>query len=160
MKEFRYLKNVTTLELRRPEDCAGCGRCVEVCPHQVFELVGKQVRIVDRDACMECGACPRNCPVTVITVDAGVGCAAGLIAEWLNERNVKGLSGACCSRSHPESALGSGPFRSLMPEDVGEAKVRHTGPGRPPTGFPAEAFPAERDHNHVIAQGLPSAPFP
>ena len=97
MKEFRYLKNVTTLDLRRPEGCAGCGRCVEVCPHQVFELVGKQVRIVDRDACMECGACARNCPVSVITVDAGVGCAAGLIAEWLRERNVKGLSNACCS---------------------------------------------------------------
>jgi len=35
MKEFRYLKNATTLEFR-PEGCAGCGRCVEVCPHQGF----------------------------------------------------------------------------------------------------------------------------
>lgn len=97
MKEFRYLKNVATLELR-PEGCAGCGRCVEVCPHQVFELTGKQVRIVDRDACMECGACARNCPVAAIKVDAGVGCAAGLIHEWFRERNVKALGGgACCS---------------------------------------------------------------
>ncbi len=96
MKEFRYLKNATTLEFR-PEGCAGCGRCVEVCPHQVFELAGKRVRMVDRDACMECGACARNCPLAVIKVDAGVGCAAGLIAEWFRERNVKGLSGACCS---------------------------------------------------------------
>jgi len=45
MKQFRYLKNVTTLELS-PEGCAGCGRCVDVCPHQVFELAGKQARIV------------------------------------------------------------------------------------------------------------------
>ena len=96
MKQFRYLKNVATLELR-PEGCAGCGRCVEVCPHQVFELAGKQVRIVDRDACMECGACARNCPTAAIEVDAGVGCASGLINEWLRERNLIGSGGACCS---------------------------------------------------------------
>ena len=96
MKQFRYLKNVTTLELR-PEGCAGCGRCVEVCPHQVFELAGKQVRIVDRDACMECGACARNCPLAVIKVDAGVGCASGLINEWLMERNLRKPGSACCT---------------------------------------------------------------
>jgi NAD-dependent dihydropyrimidine dehydrogenase PreA subunit len=96
MREFRYLKNVTTLELS-PEGCAGCGRCVEVCPHQVFELAGKQAHIVDRDACMECGACARNCPLAVIKVDAGVGCASGLINEWFRERNIKGLGRACCS---------------------------------------------------------------
>ena len=96
MRRFRYLKNVTTLQLS-PEGCAGCGRCVEVCPHQVFELAAKRARIVDRDACMECGACARNCPLAVITVDAGVGCASGLINEWLRERNVKGSGKACCS---------------------------------------------------------------
>ena len=96
MKQFRYLKNVATLELS-PEGCAGCGRCVEVCPHQVFELAAKRARIVDRDACMECGACARNCPLAVISVDAGVGCASGLINEWLREWNVKGLGKSCCS---------------------------------------------------------------
>ena len=96
MKQFRYLKNATTLELS-PEGCARCGRCVEVCPHQVFELAGKQARIVDRDACMECGACARNCPLAVIKVDAGVGCASGLINEWLRERNLRRSGGACCS---------------------------------------------------------------
>lgn len=96
MREFRYLKNVTTLELRT-EGCAGCGRCVEVCPHQVLELAGKRVHIVDRDACMECGACARNCPLAVIKVDAGVGCASGLINEWFRERNLIKSGGACCS---------------------------------------------------------------
>lgn len=96
MKRFRYLENVTTLKLR-PEGCAGCGRCVEVCPHQVFALAGKQVHIVDRDACMECGACARNCPLAVIKVDAGVGCAAGLIREWLMEQNLVRSGNACCT---------------------------------------------------------------
>ena len=97
MKGFRYLKNVATLELDAGA-CIGCGRCLEVCPHQVFELDRQRARIVDLDACMECGACARNCPVTVLRVDAGVGCASGLINEWLRERNIRGLGGGeCCS---------------------------------------------------------------
>lgn len=96
MKRFRYIKNVATLKLR-PEGCVGCGRCVEVCPHQVLALAGKQVRVVDRDACMECGACARNCPLSVIEVDAGVGCAAGLIHEWFQDRTGRKSKGACCS---------------------------------------------------------------
>ena len=96
MRRFRYLQNVTTLELC-PDGCAGCGRCVEVCPHQVFALAGRQAHIVDRDACMECGACSRNCPLALINVNAGVGCASGLINEWLRERNLRRSGAACCS---------------------------------------------------------------
>ena len=96
MKKFRYLKNVVTLQLDRAA-CIGCGRCPEVCPHQVFVVADRKASIVDRDACMECGACALNCPVKAITVDAGVGCASGMINEWLRERNIKGVGGSCCS---------------------------------------------------------------
>ena len=96
MRGFRYLKNVTTLELDRLA-CTGCGLCVAVCPHQVFAISERRARIVDRDACMECGACARNCAAGAIGVDAGVGCASGLINEWLRERNIRGVGGECCS---------------------------------------------------------------
>lgn len=96
MKGFRYLENVATLELNR-DACIGCGRCVEVCPHQVFALSVRQAEIVDRDACMECGACALNCPATAITVDSGVGCASGLINEWLQDRKLRSARGGCCS---------------------------------------------------------------
>ena len=96
MKGFRYLGNVTTLKLEA-DTCVGCGRCVEVCPHQVFNLDEMKASIVDFDACMECGACRTNCPVAAIQVDAGVGCASGLIHEWLKERNLPGSGGGCCS---------------------------------------------------------------
>lgn len=96
MKGFRYLRNATTLELDESA-CIGCGRCLEVCPHQVFGLAGDRARIMDRDACMECGACRRNCPVNAISVDAGVGCASGLIGEWLWERKIRVSGGGCCS---------------------------------------------------------------
>ncbi len=94
MKHFTYLKNVTTLELKR-EDCIGCGRCIEVCPHSVFRPAGKQVEIEQRDLCMECGACAVNCPVAAIRVDAGVGCASGLITEWLRSLKLPSNSGGC-----------------------------------------------------------------
>ena len=96
MKGFSYLRDATTLELRE-SDCIGCGRCLEVCPHQVFEPAGNRVRITDRDACMECGACALNCPTKAISVDAGVGCATGLINEWLREKKLRVPGGSCCS---------------------------------------------------------------
>ena len=93
---FRYLENVVTLALNL-ETCIGCGRCLEVCPHQVFTRDGKKVRLADRDACMECGACALNCPVAALKVDSGVGCATGLINEWFRERNLRAPgSGGCC----------------------------------------------------------------
>lgn len=96
MKGFRYLENVATLKLDQPT-CIGCGRCLEVCPHQVFELVLKKAAVRDLDACMECGACALNCPVKAISVDAGVGCASGMINEWLQERKLRVPGGNCCS---------------------------------------------------------------
>ncbi len=96
MKGFQYLKNVTTLKLDQIA-CTGCGRCVEVCPHQVFALSGKWAHIIDPDDCMECGACAMNCAAAAITVDAGVGCATGLINEWLRELRVRKTAGDCCS---------------------------------------------------------------
>jgi len=97
MKGFRYLKNVATLQLD-PSVCVGCGRCTEVCPHQVFNMAGKKADIIDRDACMECGACALNCPVKAISVASGVGCASGMINEWLQERKLGKIgSGSCCS---------------------------------------------------------------
>jgi NAD-dependent dihydropyrimidine dehydrogenase PreA subunit len=95
MKGFRYLRNVATLELDR-ERCSGCGTCLEVCPHQVFALEERKARIVALDSCMECGACARNCPAGALRVDAGVGCAAGLITEWLRERKIRAVGSDCC----------------------------------------------------------------
>jgi NAD-dependent dihydropyrimidine dehydrogenase PreA subunit len=95
VRRFRYLSNVATLELDQAL-CTGCGRCFEVCPHQVFEIEKRLARVIDQDACMECGACARNCPVTAIRVDAGVGCATGIINEWLRDRNFGGKGGSCC----------------------------------------------------------------
>lgn len=96
MQGFAYLTNVATLEFDQ-DACVGCGMCVAVCPHQVFTLQGAKAEIRNFDACMECGACAVNCPAGAIDVDSGVGCASGLINEWLASiHGRKTGGGGCC----------------------------------------------------------------
>lgn len=78
----KYLKNVVTLKLNA-DRCTGCGRCIEVCPHNVFELKDKKAVMINRDFCIECGACEKNCPFYAIEVSPGVGCASAIIKGWL-----------------------------------------------------------------------------
>lgn len=73
-----YLEGVVTLGLDEAK-CNGCRMCVNVCPHGVFVMDQRRAKIVDRDSCMECGACARNCLMGAISVETGVGCAKALI---------------------------------------------------------------------------------
>jgi len=95
MEGFKYLRNVATLKMNS-DKCIGCGRCLEVCPHQVFAINNNKAKFINFDSCMECGACAKNCPTAALQVDSGVGCAAGLITEWLRDRRLLGVSGQCC----------------------------------------------------------------
>jgi NAD-dependent dihydropyrimidine dehydrogenase PreA subunit len=78
-----YLENtlVYTSEL-----CNGCGLCVDVCPHAVFEMEGRKAVLARPQACMECGACRLNCVKGAITVESGVGCANAMIRAALTGR--------------------------------------------------------------------------
>lgn len=97
MKDFRYLPGVTTLEYDA-ERCVGCQNCVTVCPHAVFAMNGEKAKLVDKDGCMECGACTLNCPTNAIQVTPGVGCAAYIISGWIHgkENASCGGDGGCC----------------------------------------------------------------
>ena len=93
---MRYLSNIVTLELDSGK-CTGCGMCVDVCPHAVFALEGRQAVISRKDNCMECGACVQNCAFGALSVDKGVGCAAAVINSMK-----KGGEPACgCSGDEP-----------------------------------------------------------
>jgi len=67
--------------------CTGCGRCLEVCPHEVFHRSkGKnsgKIEITNLDRCIECGACMMNCAFGALQVDTGVGCAAAVLNGML-----------------------------------------------------------------------------
>jgi len=96
---MKYLANVTTLQFFS-EKCTGCGRCVEVCPHGVFEMRDKRAAVTDRDRCMECGACALNCEFNAITVNTGVGCAAAIINSLIYggapSCDCSGTGNSCC----------------------------------------------------------------
>ncbi len=96
MENFRYLDNVTTLELDQAT-CNGCGTCEDVCPHHVFEVMQQKAKIMDKNGCMECGACATNCPVAAISVNPGVGCAAYIIQTWFKGKEQAACGGpGCC----------------------------------------------------------------
>ncbi len=95
-----YLKNVSTLEYDR-NSCTGCGMCIEVCPHNVFEREDGKVKILSKDRCMECGACMMNCAFDAIRVNKGVGCASAVINGVLKGTEPScgcsdGNSSGCC----------------------------------------------------------------
>ena len=102
--KLRYLERVSTLELDVSR-CTGCRVCALVCPHAVFEIAEGRARIVDLDACMECGACVTNCAADALSVDAGVGCASAIIKSWVlggepscgcDDDTAAGGSSGCC----------------------------------------------------------------
>lgn len=121
MAKLRYLEDVVTLKLD-PEQCNGCRMCLEVCPHAVFAMSGKKVKIIDRNACMECGACAVNCPTEAITVEAGVGCAAAVLTQYLSHKysDKKSLCGCevgtpknpACGDDHDTDSCCSGPRKT------------------------------------------------
>ncbi len=98
---MKYLANVASIEIS-PAACTGCGLCREVCPHNVFSIEDKKAVIVDRDSCMECGACVNNCAFGALSVDKGVGCAAAIINSMISggepscDCSGETKSGSCC----------------------------------------------------------------
>ncbi len=102
MGRLIYLKDVVTLKLHH-DKCVGCGMCLLVCPHDVFNLAHGKVEIRDRDACMECGACVQNCPVSALQVQAGVGCATAVINAALGRKG-----GSCCCTIDTKETSGDG----------------------------------------------------
>ena len=94
-----------------PERCINCKRCTQVCPHGVF-AEGSDVARLDRPAaCMECGACRKNCPVQAIEVRSGVGCAWAMLSAAIRGKDMDsgecgcgGDSGSCCGTDAGEKA--------------------------------------------------------
>jgi NAD-dependent dihydropyrimidine dehydrogenase PreA subunit len=51
--------------------CIACGKCLEVCPVEVFEKRNNKVVEVKVNECLACRACERVCPVQAVNVREG-----------------------------------------------------------------------------------------
>lgn len=49
------------------EKCTGCGRCAEVCPANVFDMIGGKSVVARPQDCIECRACEASCPEGAIS---------------------------------------------------------------------------------------------
>lgn len=97
MTEQVFAINTLTFDV---DKCIGCGMCVVVCPHGVFAQTGRVVEVARPEACIECGACERNCVTQAISVESGPGCAEALIrAALFGGEPTCGPSGCCGSES-------------------------------------------------------------
>ena len=100
MRPVLYLKDVVTLS-HQPEKCNGCGICLDVCPREVLRRSNGKIDVARKDACIECGACQRNCSRGALTVTAGVGCAAAVINQIIGKKKARcstdsDSSSSCC----------------------------------------------------------------
>ena len=48
------------------EKCAGCGKCVDICPVQAVKIISGKAVIGDQ--CIECGACLNECAVEALSM--------------------------------------------------------------------------------------------
>lgn len=98
MTALAYLTDVTTLSYDA-EACTGCRTCTQVCPRGVLAMTEARPRravVVARDACIECGACARNCEAGAFGVRVGAGCAGMTLQQWFPRLFGGGEGGGCC----------------------------------------------------------------
>jgi NADH:ubiquinone oxidoreductase subunit F (NADH-binding)/(2Fe-2S) ferredoxin len=56
-----------------PEDCIGCGKCLEQCPVDAVSGQKKEPHTINQVICTYCGSCYDVCPVSAVTKQAPTG---------------------------------------------------------------------------------------
>jgi len=52
-----------------PEECTGCGICVDECPNECLELDSEDIAVLtNATACDGCATCEESCPTEAITM--------------------------------------------------------------------------------------------
>lgn len=46
--------------------CAGCGACLQACPHGAIKMGKDGKAFIDQSKCRKCGACKKICPFDAI----------------------------------------------------------------------------------------------
>jgi NAD-dependent dihydropyrimidine dehydrogenase PreA subunit len=85
------------IEFVLEDACIACGKCVEICPTDVFELTSGVVEIARKEDCTSCMNCELYCPTDALYVsplrrpevdlDRNEIVAAGLIGSYRRAMN-------------------------------------------------------------------------
>lgn len=68
---FAILNTAFYLSQIDPDECIGCGICVEKCPMTAISLNEDNKAIVDESHCIGCGLCAHFCPVDAVCLKEG-----------------------------------------------------------------------------------------
>ena len=72
------------------EDCAGCGKCAEVCPMRVFEMGQGKSQPVREEDCIHCSLCLGACPQRAIRIHHGFWDAIQIAKRHAHRRSLNG----------------------------------------------------------------------
>ncbi|PKM71849.1 MAG: hypothetical protein CVU91_11885 [Firmicutes bacterium HGW-Firmicutes-16] len=71
----QYVKNLNDVPkghfVHVNEDCIACGKCIVVCPMNVFAINDNKAKAVDELACTHCSLCLEACPNRAISIKHG-----------------------------------------------------------------------------------------
>jgi len=69
-----------------PENCIGCGICINECPVDAITMTENNIALIDPEACINCGMCASACPTSTIEVVDSADCQLfGIDAEGNEE---------------------------------------------------------------------------
>jgi len=68
---FAILNTAFYLSQINPDECTGCGICVEKCPMTAISLDADNIAIVDESHCIGCGLCAHFCPADAVCLKEG-----------------------------------------------------------------------------------------
>ena len=86
------------------KDCARCGLCAAVCPHEVLAL-SVTAHTLDRARCTQCGLCARECPTGALELRGEWLTPAELLPRLLRDREFYAQSGGGVTFSGGEALL-------------------------------------------------------